>query len=347
MPLPFHRTSDPRRPPHALRLRAGLAAGALAAALLSACGGGGGDGGGAIQPPPVAIDPAVPAGGYADAARQTLYQQLNTMRLGAGAGAVLRNAQLDAAAAAHLEYLRLNGVAAGHAETPGRPGFTGSGIGARATAAGYEWRLVSEDLAWGTGFTPEQCLDLLLASVYHLASLMAEQRDMGVAFGPAGGGNLNGCVFNFGVARNGEPQLPAPGTPRLYPYPGQSGVATTFVPSTESPNPMPDVGGARVGQPVFVSLRARGDGAASSYAVSSFTLRDATGAVVPARLIVNGTVHATGSTDVTADPVGLLRPGEVFLVPRAPLAGGATYSVSFAGRNGDVPYAANWQFRTR
>ena len=318
-----------------------LAACALAAALLAACGGGG-DGGSAspaVEPQPV--NPAVPAADYPDQARLTLFQQLNTVRLGAGAGAARQHPLLDKAAANHLAYLRINSVSAGHAEQPGLQGFTGSSPGERVTAAGYAWSFVSEDLAWGSAFTPMQCLDLLLASVYHLASMLAEQVDMGVAFGPAG--SVNSCVFNFGVPLGGAPQLPASGVVKAYPYPGQRGVATTFVPSTESPNPMPDVGSRGVGQPVFVSMRAQGASDGAGYTVSSFTLRDAAGTAVASRLIANRT---TGP-DVTADPVRQLRAGEVFLVPLAPLAAGSTYTASFSGSNGSVPYAATWQFTTR
>lgn len=320
-----------------------LAACALSAALLAACGGGGGDGGGSALPDVEAqpVNPSVPPASYADASQLTLYQQLNTARLGAGAGAALQDVRLDRAAANHLDYLRLNGVSAGHGEQTGLPGFTGSTPGARVTAAGYAWRFVSEDLAWGTAFTPMQCLDLLLSSVYHLASLLAEQVDMGVAYGSAG--NVNGCVFNFGVPLGGAPQLPASGVVKAYPYPGQRAVATTFVPSTESPNPMPDVGSRRVGQPVFVSMRAQGASDGAGYAVSAFTLRDAAGATVAARLIANG----TSGPGVTADPVRQLRAGEVFLVPLSPLAAGSSYTASFSGSNGSVPYAATWQFTTR
>ncbi|NML13964.1 CAP domain-containing protein [Azohydromonas caseinilytica] len=326
-------------PDRRLMHRSRLAACALAAALLAACGGGGGDDGTpAVSPTPV--NPSVPASGYASAEQRTLYEQLNTLRLGAGAGVVLRDTRLDASAAAHLNYLRLNGVSAGHAEVQGQPGFTGASIGRRAEAAGYVFQLVSEDLAWGTSFTPMQCLDLLLSSVYHLAGLMGEQRDMGVAYGPVGG-KLNGCVFNFGVRWGTAPQQRPGGVAVTYPYPGQSGVATSFAPATELPNPMPDVGSRRVGQPVFVSMRAQGSSDAAGYAVSSFTLQDANGSAVPARLIGRDTAGTS------ADPQSHLRPGEVFLVPLAPLAAGARYTVRFAGRNGSVPYEAGWSFTTR
>lgn len=318
-----------------------LAACALSAALLAACGGGG-DGGSAqpdVEPQPV--NSSVPPASYADASQLLLYQQLNTVRLGARAGAARQNVLLDRSAANHLNYLRINGVSAGHSEQPGLQGFTGRSPSERVSAAGYAWISVSEDLAWGTAFTPMQCLDLLLSSVYHLADMMRGHVDMGVAFGAAG--SVNGCVFNFGVPRGGAPQLPAPGVVKAYPYSGQRGVATTFVPSTESPNPMPDVGSRRVGQPVLVSMRAQGANNDAGYTVNAFTLRDAAGALVAARLIANG----TSGPGVTADPEGDLLAGEVFLVPLSPLAAGSTYTASFSGHNGSVPYTETWQFTTR
>ena len=329
-------------PDQRLMHRFRLAACALAAALLAACGGGGDDDAAlAPSPTPAPVSPAVPASGYASAEQRLLYEQLNTARLGAGAGVARRNLQLDAAAAAHLNYLRLNGVSAGHGEVEGRPGFTGTGIGARLTAAGYPWQVASEDLAWGTSFTPLQCLDLLLSSVYHLAGLMGEQREMGVAFGPVGGSNLKGCVFNFGLPWGTQPQQRPGGVAKTYPYDGQAGVATTFAPETESPNPMPDVGSRRVGQPVYVSMRAQDSSDDVGYVVSSFTLHDASGAAVAARLIGHGTVGAS------PDPAAKLRPGEVFLVPLSPLASATSYTASFTGRNGVVTYRASWSFRTR
>jgi uncharacterized protein YkwD len=326
-----------------------LLACALAAALLAGCGGGGGDGSSAsvtaasgAEPVPLAVPAGLQAASYASTdARNTLYQQLNAVRVGAGAGMVQQNVLLDQAATAHLSYLALNGSSAGHTELAGRPGFTGTSPANRVSATGYQWSLVGEDLAWGTGFTPLQCLDMLLATVYHLAGLLGDQREVGVGFGNAGSG-LSGCIFDFAVPQGGSLQPPAAGVLLRYPFAGQTGVATTFRPASESPNPMPDVGNASVGQPVYVSMRNQGSNDAAGYSFDSFTLRDAIGAL-PARIIVNGT---TGP-DKGLPGDARLKAGELFLVPLVPLESGKTYTVSFKGHNGSVAYNQAWNFTTR
>ena len=85
------------------------------------------------------------------------------------------SAALDRAAAAHARDMAASGVM-GHA------GSDGSTAAARATRAGYAWRLIGENVASGQA-TPEQVVDEWIGSPHHCANLMsADFTEMGVAF---------------------------------------------------------------------------------------------------------------------------------------------------------------------
>jgi uncharacterized protein YkwD len=269
-----------------------------------------------------------------------MYQSVNAARIGAGAGALTQNAKLDAAAAAHLNYIKLNYPGTTHSEVEGQPGYTGKWPSDRASAVGYTG-FVSEDISYASGTTPTECTDRLLNSVYHQGDLLHSYRDVGLAYGEVATG-IYGCVLDLGIKLGDYEQLQDAGVVKGYPFAGQTGVATTFTPSGEVPNPMPDVTGD-VGAPIMAAIRGYGYSDFTPFTVSKFTLKDAAGNVVPARIIASRT---TGP-DVTPDPVSMLYAGEVYLVPLAPLAATTTYTVDFAGANGSTTYAKTWSFTTR
>lgn len=269
-----------------------------------------------------------------------MYQSVNAARLAAGAGALTQNAKLDVAAAAHLNYIKLNYPGTTHSEVSGQPGFTGIWPGSRAMAAGYTG-FVSEGISYASGATPTECTDRLLNSVYHQGDLLHSYRDLGLAYGPVAAG-IYGCVLNLGIKQGDYEQLQDSGVVKAFPFAGQTGVATTFTPSAEVPNPMPDVAGD-VGAPIMASMRGYDYSDFTPFTVTKFTLKDAGGNVVPSRIIAYNTTGA----GVTQDPVSMLYAGQVYLVPMAPLAASTTYTVDFAGVNGSTAYAKTWSFTTR
>jgi len=69
---------------------------------------------------------------------------INSVRAAAGAAPVTYNAQLDAAAQAHSDDMLAQDYFS-------HTGANGSSIGDRATAAGYNWRAIGENIAQGQG----------------------------------------------------------------------------------------------------------------------------------------------------------------------------------------------------
>lgn len=142
------------------RLRA--AGAALLGLLLAACGGGGGDGAAttatvstasAVSAASAATTPAATSSNI-DAA--SALEQLNAARAVARtcgttlmpAVAPLRwNAALEQAAVGHSEWMQAN-------DTFSHTGADGSTVGTRATAAGYEWKMVGENIAAGQPDVP-------------------------------------------------------------------------------------------------------------------------------------------------------------------------------------------------
>lgn len=341
--------------------------GALCFAVALAGCGGGGDSAAAPAPTPVTPDPGSsppPPPGANDAAHATvtsspsttyaggsgaaaIYTTINAARLGAGVGAFTQSAALDRMAGNHLNYLILNNQF-GHGETSGLPGYTGNTLGERAAAAQYGWSGLGEVLAETSSSNPNDCINNLLDTVYHQELLMGFYRDVGIAYGQYSSGMFV-CVLDLGVASGASPQLPDDNVVAVFPFSGETGVATSFAPHTESPNPMPDVGGASVGFPIqasMVNFGSRSLNTAGAYTVNSFVLKDASGNVVPSRLIAAAGTNAGAGVSFGSDPGGL-QPGRIFLVPLSPLASHATYRVQFSGVAGATSLSRSWSFATQ
>ncbi len=149
--------------------------------LTSACGG-------ASAPPPTtsasfAASPttttATPSTGVTgDVSFQGL---LNDVRADAGSGAVSYNAQLDAAAQAHAQDMLDNNYFS-------HTGLNGSSVGDRATAAGYNWRTVGENIA--SGYRSESSvLDAWVNSPGHQANnINPAFEDFGLGYAADGSG---------------------------------------------------------------------------------------------------------------------------------------------------------------
>lgn len=112
------------------------------------------------------------------------------------AAALTWNAALTQAAAGHSEDMVANNFFS-------HTGSNGSNVGDRATAAGYNWRTVGENIAAGQS-SIAQVVDGWMKSDGHCANLMnAAYRDIGVAC-VAGNANTRYRTYwtqNFGMAR--------------------------------------------------------------------------------------------------------------------------------------------------
>ncbi|WP_426113167.1 Ig-like domain-containing protein [Massilia sp. PWRC2] len=333
------------------------------ALALAACGGGGGGGGSGggtasvpVTPAPVtpvtdanAQVPLAPAPTYlAASGNAAVYTEVNTVRSSIGSGQLTQNAPLDAAALAHWNYINTDdgSLLKSHTETAGVAGFTGVDPTARALAAGYRG-VVAESMfgqnlaadAWGS------CADAWANSVYHVAVLFSNARDIGMAAGTTKAypayGKYTVCVLEVGVATGAAEQLPPEGTVRVYPYAGQTGVPLVFFNHTESPTPLPAF--AELGAPISLNFKAKPATTAPAIIISVLNVAPtAGGGALDVRILVNN--MASNGPAVTPDSNQDIYTAT--LVPTARLTASTSYTVTFAGTVNGKAAAKSWSFTT-
>lgn len=349
-----------------------------ALAALGACGGGGDGGGstGAAVPASSASSPAAPGSGVAGAlppqttvpaptyeansVRALVYARLNQYREAMGVGLVAQDTNLDTAAQAHAQYLVTN-LASGaltalsHDESSTLPGFYAVSPLARGRKAGVSSAMWIGEVA-GSGYPQstaqayaDDCVESPLDTVYHLQGLTANNERAGIGFQPGTNTYPNyACVIDGGSLTN-VPANPIPnGFPQRggqqisanaivhSPYTDENNVSTEM--HAESPSPAPDL--TSPGRPIMVRVNASEDNVLT---VSNFQLTDSTGAVVPARILVND--QATGSKAVVqSDPK--VFPGVAFLLPLSPLKPNTKYTVMFVGVRDTTSVSTTWNFTT-
>ncbi|MEP6504147.1 MAG: CAP domain-containing protein [Betaproteobacteria bacterium] len=273
---------------------------------------------------------------------------LDAVRRAAGAGPLVASDALGASAALHADYLSDNGfhsAATVHAETAGLANFTGADPFVRMRAAGYRLSYATEVVGdIGSVALDTDCVDHLLATIYHAALLLSRVTEAGVAYGEGAGAGM--CTIDLGVPLEAPAaQVPAAGELVRYPWPGMATATGTFRLGSENPRPPPSrLPNANVGIPVLVGLRnadtlaaAPGDGRVE---IQRFDLDDAAGRPVPSVLLADPAVTGAG---VVAD-VGL-HGLFVALVPRIPLAPGryrVTLHATIGGTHVVAP--APWSF---
>lgn len=358
-----------KRDPRAATLpRPGIAAAGVALALaigmaLGGCGGGGGSGGGSggsgggsvpvDTTPPVDANaqlPTAPAPTYVAASgNAAVYTEVNNLRSQVGSGQLTQSGALDAAALAHWNYINTDDGALlkSHAETAGVDGFTGVDPTARAAAAGYRGA-VSESMfgqnlaadAWGS------CSDAWANSVYHVGVLFSNARDVGMAAGTTKAypayGKYTVCVLEVGLASSAAEQLPAQGTVRVYPYPGQVKVPLVFFNHNESPTPLPDF--SELGAPISLNFKAKpATTTAPAIVIDQLSVApSAGGAALAVRILVNN-ISSSGPA-LTAD--SQQDPYTAALVPLARLSASTSYTVNFAGSVNGKSVSKTWSFTT-
>jgi hypothetical protein len=279
---------------------------------------------------------------------KAVFDYLNNVRDKSGVGVLRQNAALDTSANAHANYITLHPDEAGHMETEGEDGFTGMSPSNRNAAAGYMGFSPYENLALYPGNDGLSCVKQLLDTVYHLADLLEEYRDVGVAFRSMYGSSETLCVLEGGWGDN--QQLPAHGAIANYPFDGQTDVASTFTLDWEIPRPLVSVPSGDVGQPIFASFQNQAwtDGTqyGPSTVITKFSLTDAAGNDVPGYLLVPNFATAGPGLQATPDPenLGFYNGGHAWLVPKSPLTAGMTYHVAFEVQTFSTTLSKSWSF---
>lgn len=270
------------------------------------------------------------------------FTRLNEARLAAGVGAVEQNAQLDAAAQAHATYQVRNYVR-GHGEDPNKPWFTGTDYVSRATAQGYTGKPVTEAISY---FSPGvEAIDSLLHSVYHLYGVLeprANQVGLGVdsTTTPA---IFSSTSITFGAT---TANLQPIHTTWHWPIDKQTNVNPRFVPSSESPNPAPDL--LVTGTPIMFC------GSEGHYAplevLRATAQEELTTSSIQIRLLRHASVYIDKAVDaqiVTDGNLTATHRGCVFLLPIAELEPGKTYRVEIEAIQAGNNIGKAWTFSTR
>jgi uncharacterized protein YkwD len=141
--------------------------------ILPACGGGsGGSSSGTgpilLPPPPSTVE------------NNTFAGLLNGVRVNNGAGTVAYDSRLGVAAQSHANDMVAEGFFS-------HTGSNGSNVGQRATAAGYNWTLIGENIARGQQSQQEVLTDWTNSSGHHANNINPGYQDFGIA--KAGSGN--------------------------------------------------------------------------------------------------------------------------------------------------------------
>lgn len=262
--------------------------------------------------------------------------RLNQRRVQIGLAPLQRNEMLDRSASAHARYITGNRSLGteGHMESPGRPGYTGVTPAQRMVAAGYTGNSTAENMALISYPLGALSTDDLIDAPYHRQSQFGSYQEAGVAMStqPAPQGFVNPehyiYVINFGgkISSNDKGKKMQP---FVYPVHGQKDVPADWI-ANESPNPLPDMAGQRVGYPISVAADP-GD----TLQIKTFKLIDANGAEVAGRLI---TTHTNDGKPLD---------NYAFWIPLKPLAYGMAYQVHAQGTLNGAGFSSKWGFATR
>lgn len=164
-------------------------------------------------------------------------EQINQWRAWAGLGPLSRNSALEAAAHAHAQYYFLNagdpdltGIGL-HREKPGKPGFTGEDLVARARAHGYSGSVNENIGLTGSLLTAVQ---VFLSTINHRLPFL-DPRYHDIGFGTVNENGIRIEVIMVGSQASWSEQSEP--TWVIWPVNGLTGVGTHFW--GEAPNPFP------------------------------------------------------------------------------------------------------------
>ena len=311
-----------------------------AAAALAACGGGADAPATVPVTVPVTVPEAAAPAYSAGSEESNTLALLNQERGRCGFGLLKQNAKLDQSAAAHAAYLVQNSLLHGHREDPALPGFTGRNETERAAAVGY-LNPVSAVLATLSGppvaagtLTSTGQVRGLLASPYHLLSILESVSDVGVGHRKkVGTDGVERRALNITMGRvEGVNDLDAS---QAYSYPceGSTGVNAGLADETPSPIPANLVQDFRLyGGPIAVKVRT-----GRVLVVTSAIVTPTAGGPALAAQIV--------SQANTPRP-DLMRANDAYVLPLSVLQPGSIYTVQLAGTSDGQPFSKSFSFTT-
>lgn len=251
---------------------------------------------------------------------------VNTVRVASGAGCVNLVNTISNGATAHCNYyaMYMMGdmcISNPHGEVMSCAGFTGASPGARSKAAGYTLGGGGEVMAFFNN--PQSAVDIWVNSVWHRTPLLDPST------GDMGYGAAKGCdVIDFGRG------VMAPAnTLVVYPYDGQTNVATNFNGANEGPMPPAPTSGWPSASPVSVH------GKALMITEHTLTIDGQTAPIEHVWLDVNATI-------VAADMQRQLT-NVNFMYANMPFAANTKYRVKLVGTYaGGMPLSKEWTFTT-
>ena len=313
----------------------------IATALLAACGGGGG-GTPATVPVtvPAALAPEAAAPAYSAGSEESnTLALLNQERGRCGFGLLKQNAKLDQSAAAHAAYLVQNSLLHGHREDPALPGFTGRNETERAAAVGY-LHPVSAVLATLSGppvaastLTSTGQVRGLLASPYHLLSMLESVSDVGVGHRKkVGTDGVERQALNITMGRvEGVNDLDAS---QAYSYPCEGSTGVNAGLADETPSPIPSnlsQNNKLFGTPIALKVRT----GRVLVVISAIVTPTAGGPAVAAQIVSQNTPRPD-----------LMRANDAYVLPLSVLQPGTSYTVQLAGTNDGQPFSKSFSFTT-
>jgi uncharacterized protein YkwD len=297
-----------------------------------------------FSPPSAAVE-SLPAD--ADPFVAVALRQLNAYRLEAGLAPYRYDAGLSKLAMAHVGYAKASSEAKlswhGHFERPGQPGYSADG-NAAATSSG---------IAYGNTDMMD-ALETLMSGPYHrMQFLRSGEVRVGAGFGAWEGSGNSIALF---VTRGPEEARPSGSAlePRftVFPAPGAQSVGIKFDRETPDPRPgfqsLPESERGPTGYPITISL-SRAD--VQEFRSAQVIVMDQSGAPVdcwvtdPARPSTAKApdIYAPG---VSADNAFARNFNAVFIMPKALLERGSSYTVQARLVIGSKPLDFSWRFTT-
>ncbi len=262
------------------------------------------------------------------------FDELNNRRKAADLPELIRDTNLDNSAGAHVNYITANSslMTEGHLEAPGKKGYSGVTPEQRMRKFGYSSIASGENYSMISFPIGSLSTTNLIDAPYHRESQFGMFKDAGVGMGtqvaPSGSVNREQYVYviNFG---NKSTIKVAANYLFVYPVQNQKNVTADWV-VNETPNPLPEMSGKRVGYPISIAAAP-----GNKLEVKSFTLTSADQAISESRLITTNTQSQKKLESYA------------FLIPIKPLSYDSTYQAQVIGTINGINFIKEWSFTTR